>query len=211
MTGSLKEFTLKNGKAVLFKKDRIILDLCGGTGSWSKPYKKAGYDVRLITLPQNDVVKYEPPVQVYGVLAAPPCTHFTVSGAQFWEQKDKNGRTDFDLNIVAHCCRIILATNPKFWVLENPVGRLRRWLGPPVMKFDPCDYGDAYTKKTLLWGKFNWPYKKNQVQPEYYYYANGKKRGSYYHVKLGGKSERTKKLRSVTPAGFANAFFKANR
>lgn len=26
--------------------DKIILDLCGGTGSWSKPYKEAGYDVR---------------------------------------------------------------------------------------------------------------------------------------------------------------------
>lgn len=22
---------------------KIILDLCGGTGSWSKPYKEAGY------------------------------------------------------------------------------------------------------------------------------------------------------------------------
>lgn len=32
-------------------KDKIILDLCGGTGSWSKPYKDAGYDVRVITLP----------------------------------------------------------------------------------------------------------------------------------------------------------------
>lgn len=25
---------------------KIILDLCDGTGSWSKPYKEAGYDVR---------------------------------------------------------------------------------------------------------------------------------------------------------------------
>ena len=31
---------------------KIILDLCGGTGSWSRPYKEAGYDVRLITLPE---------------------------------------------------------------------------------------------------------------------------------------------------------------
>ena len=28
-------------------QDKIILDLCGGTGAWSKPYKDAGYDVRL--------------------------------------------------------------------------------------------------------------------------------------------------------------------
>jgi hypothetical protein len=41
--------------------DKIILDLCGGTGSWSKPYRDAGYDVRLITLPEYDVFAYEPP------------------------------------------------------------------------------------------------------------------------------------------------------
>lgn len=39
---------------------KIILDLCGGSGSWSKPYKDAGYDVRLITLPEIDVKDYNP-------------------------------------------------------------------------------------------------------------------------------------------------------
>jgi len=29
--------------------ERIILDLCGGTGAWSRPYAEAGYDVRLVT------------------------------------------------------------------------------------------------------------------------------------------------------------------
>ena len=38
-------------------KSKVILDLCGGTGAWSKPYKDAGYDVKLITLPQFDVTK----------------------------------------------------------------------------------------------------------------------------------------------------------
>jgi hypothetical protein len=41
--------------------DKIILDLCGGTGNWSKPYKDAGYDVRLVSLPTHDVSTYEPP------------------------------------------------------------------------------------------------------------------------------------------------------
>lgn len=27
-------------------KDKIILDLCGGTGAWSKPYKKADFEVK---------------------------------------------------------------------------------------------------------------------------------------------------------------------
>ena len=57
-------------------KPKIILDLCGGTGSWSRFYKKAGYDVRNITLPDYDVLEYEPPENVYGILAAPPVRSF---------------------------------------------------------------------------------------------------------------------------------------
>ena len=57
--------------------NRVILDLCGGTGAWSKPYKEAGYDVRVITLPEQDVRLLELPENVYGVLAAPP--HATIS------------------------------------------------------------------------------------------------------------------------------------
>lgn len=51
---------------------KIILDLCGGTGSWSRPWALNGYDVRIITLPDHDVRTYEPPDGVYGILAAPP-------------------------------------------------------------------------------------------------------------------------------------------
>ena len=59
--------------------DKIILDLCGGTGSWSKPYQDAGYDVRVITLPEHDVRLYAPPENVYGVLAATPCDEFSIA------------------------------------------------------------------------------------------------------------------------------------
>lgn len=38
---------------------KLILDLCGGTGAWSKPYKDAGYDVKVITLPAWNVTKVE--------------------------------------------------------------------------------------------------------------------------------------------------------
>ncbi len=178
----------------------IILDLCGGTGAWSKPYKDNGYDVRLVTLP-DDVRDYIPPKNVYGVLAAPPCTHFSGSGAMWWEEKDKDGRTLEDLSIITACLMIVARTKPKFWALENPIGRLRRWLGKPEMYFNPCDYGDPYTKKTCLWGDFNRPI-KSPVKPIL---------GSYLHKRYGGKSERTKIMRSITPSGFANAFFEANR
>lgn len=182
-------------------RERIILDLCGGTGAWSKPYKDAGYDVRVITLPGTDVRTYEPPEGVYGILAAPPCTHFSLSGAQYWKTKDADGRTFEDVSILTACLMIIAKAKPKFWAIENPVGRMKKLLGEPNHKFDPCDYGDAYTKKTLLWGEFNIPI-KNRVEP-----IRATKQGSWLQ-KLGGNSD--KKLRSITPAGFAKAFKNSN-
>ncbi len=143
--------------------NKIILDLCGGTGAWSKPYKNAGYDVKVITLPEQDVRLYKPPKNVYGVLCAPPCTHLAGSGARWWKEKGKKALLE-SLSVVDACLRIILFSKPKFWCLENPVGRLVNYLGKPVMYFNPCDYGDPYTKKTCLWGSFNIP-EKTPVKP----------------------------------------------
>jgi hypothetical protein len=191
----------------LQNKQKIILDLAGGTGAWSAPYKKAGYAVKLITLPDNDVRTYIPPDNAYGILAAPPCTDFSVSGAQYWKQKDKDGRTEASLEIVKKCLAIIQKCKPVFWCLENPVGRLPKLL-PEIGKpwyFQPYWFGDGYTKKTGLWGSFNKPQRTNEIEPE-----RVCKQGSWL-MKLGGKSERTKRLRSVTPTGFAQAFYEANK
>ena len=188
---------------------KIILDLCGGTGAWSKPYSENGYDVRLITLPDHDVRKYNPPENVYGILAAPPCTDFSVSGAQFWLLKDMDNRTIDSMGVVIACLKIIAMAGPEWWVLENPVGKLGRWLGKPRIIFNPCDYGDPWTKKTCLWGKFNLPI-KNPVEPEFVKASNGD-RYAPYHMKTGGRSAKTKELRSITPPNFAKAFFEANK
>jgi hypothetical protein len=185
----------------------IILDLCGGTGSWSAPYKAAGYDVINVTLPAFDVRNFVPPANVHGILAAPPCDHFSVSGAQYWPAKDADGRTAEALSIVDACLHIISLAQPCWWALENPVGRLRslrrKELGEPKLLFHPCDFGDPYTKKTLLWGNFTLP-AYNRVEP-----IRVCPQGSWLQ-RLGGKSEKTKLLRSQTPQGFAHAFYAAN-
>ena len=82
----------------------IILDLCGGTGSWSKPYAEAGYDVRVITLPDQDVRSYTPPEGVHGILAAPPCTMFAISGNR-WKRTQKQMADA--MNVVNACLDII--------------------------------------------------------------------------------------------------------
>lgn len=176
---------------------KLILDLCGGTGAWGQPYKDAGYDVRNVTLPDHEVRLFrylnEP---VYGILCAPPCTCFASSGAR-WE------RTESDmidaLSIVDACLRAVTIYKPKFWALENPIGKLVQYLGKPKMYFQPYEYGDPYTKKTCLWGDFNIP-KKNIVEP-----TEG---GRIW--RMAPSPERTA-LRSITPAGFAKAFFEANQ
>ncbi len=178
-------------------RNRIILDLCGGTGAWSAPYRRAGYDVRIITLPDHDVRTYVPPPDVYGVLAAPPCTDFSVSGARWWKAKGHATLLDA-LAVTDACLRIIAVSKPKFWALENPIGRLSRFIGRPALYFDPCDFGDPYTKRSCLWGVFNYP-PLDPVEPT---------EGSKLHrIPPGPKRAE---LRSITPPGFAKAFFKAN-
>ena len=189
-------------------KDKIILDLCGGTGSWSKPYVDAGYDVRLVTIPDNDVRTYIPPENVYGILAAPPCTMFSLARTKAKKPRDlKEG-----MEIVYACLKIIWEvqyklksphakeTPLKFWAMENPRGLLKRFLGKPVMEFDPWEFGDMYKKKTYIWGWFNEPKKSILKKP------NLPKFGSDKPIEFRFNTE----LKSITPAGFAKAFFKAN-
>lgn len=176
---------------------RVILDLCGGTGAWSRPYAEAGYDVQVITLPP-DIRLCCPPEIAYGVLAAPPCTHLAGSGARWWAEKHPSALLEA-ISVVDACLRFVVICKPEFWCLENPVGRLVHYLGKPKMYFNPCDFGDPWTKKTCLWGNFNEPVKK-PVEPI---------EGSKMH--LVSPSPHRNRIRSITPAGFAQAFFEANQ
>lgn len=219
--------------------NKIILDLCGGTGSWSKPYKEAGYDVRTLTLPDFDVTTWKEKSdfvdllhsnKVYGILAAPPCTMFSIA------RNDKTARNPRDMRkgieIVQSCLDIIheclyspyhVQTNfLKFWALENPAsGYLKRFLGYPPFIFDPSEFGDKHTKKTALWGMFNEPHKttkaivlrgdeNNYVKSVEKYFEEKKYLIPEGYREKTGLSMRTV-VRSITPQGFAEAFFKANQ
>lgn len=183
-------------------KDRIILDLCGGTGSWSKPYRDAGYDVRLVTLPEQDVRNYVPPENVYGILAAPPCTEFSVAKC------DKPRDFDSGMEIVLACLSLVWKSRKRkklaFWALENPRGLLRQFIGKPAFTFEQWEFGDRGIKPTDLWGYFNGPRKTVQKRPRglTQRFPNGR-------LNAIGWSGTAKK-RAITPQGFAQAFFEAN-
>lgn len=174
-----------------------ILSLCDYSGVWSEPYCEAGYhvirvdlkrgqDVRLLTLPAE---------RVHGILAAPPCTMFASSGAR-WERTEAQMLDA--LSIMDACLRFVAICQPCWWALENPIGKMARYLGKPAMYFNPCDYGDPYTKRTCLWGRFTQPTPRLVAPTE----------GSKMH-RLPPSANRAE-LRSQTPAGFARAFFEAN-
>lgn len=177
---------------------QTILSLCDGHGSWSQPYVDADYNVirvDLETTGQDVRMMQFPAGYIHGILAAPPCTVFANSGARWPRTKAEMLE---GLSVVDACMRIIHTTKPVWWALENPVGKLTRYLGPATMSFDPNDYGDDYTKRTLLWGTFTQPARTPVPATA----------GSKMHRLPPG--EHRAALRSMTPEGFARAFFEAN-
>ena len=192
---------MSSGSELPLPNNRTILSLCDYTGTWSKPYKDAGYNVIQVDMQRGgeDVRLMKLPLEpIHGVLAAPPCTVFALSGNR-WKRTDQEMIDG--ISVVDACVRIAAAVKPKWWVLENPVGKLKHWMGKPTMYFQPCDYGDPYTKRTALWGDFNTDLAQTPTEP-----TEGSKMWAMY----GGKSMRTKNARSATPTGFARAFFEAN-
>lgn len=220
---------------------KIILDLCGGTGAWSKPYQDASYDVRIITLPEYDILNYQPPENVYGILAAPPCTMFSDARTNAKLPRDLKG----GMELVIKCLEIIWEIQYKiksdqskisplkFWALENPYyGRLKWFIGRPTFTFDPWEFGDAYKKRTALWGNFNSPIKTHttisdvmtQEQIEAHK-TNSQKLPKFDRLLMselvelkgvnnanyGQDTKPRQTLRAITPEGFARGFFEINQ
>lgn len=171
-------------------KDRLILDLCGGSGSWSAPYRKAGYPVQIVDWP-HDVRVYAPPIKVWGVLAAPPCTEFSIAT----NGRPKDRPRDFveGMACVNACMRIVLQCRPKWWALENPKGHLSKFLGIPRDTWEPYEFGDDWTKRTSIWGDFALP-----------------RRGPFVKPTHSAMVRSTAAARAITPPGFARRFFEAN-
>lgn len=134
---------------------KVILHLCADTGSDTKPYRDAGYEVILVGK-NIGVENYHPPKDVYGVIANPVCTEFSTARSNGKARNPEEG-----MKLVRECQRIIAECDPIFWVIENPArGVLKKYLGKPVYQYEPWWYGSPWTKQTALWGKFNIPERK---------------------------------------------------
>jgi site-specific DNA-cytosine methylase len=203
---------------------KIILHLCADIGSDSRFYQLDN-DYEVIKIGKDiGVENYNPPNNVYGIIANPVCTEFsTVSGF------NKVGDLEKGMFLVNHCLRIIEMAKPTFWILENPAkGRLKEKLGKPKFIYQPWHFGSPWSKQTAIWGEFNIPkkiYTKWEDVPNKLDLWKRKDRDkpclTYLHKSAKNiitEFEWAKdlinddmSLRSMCSQGFAKSFYEANK
>ena len=146
-----------------------VLDLFAGLGGWSRAFAYRGHDVVTLDIDPRftpticaDVLTIGPNLGAFDVvLASPPCESFSVAsigthwtgGLRAYEPKTVQARNA--LAIVHWTVAAIEAIRPRFAVIENPRGMLRR-LGVldryERVTVSYCQYGDRAMKPTDLWG-----------------------------------------------------------
>jgi hypothetical protein len=208
---------------------KLLFSIFDHSGNSAKPFKENGWTVVQVDIKHGiDIMEWDyvsefkrhigmsDVLPEVGLIIMIPCTDYALSGARHFKAKDSDGRTEKSQKLVAKSKEIIDFFDKigvlRFWQIENPMSRihsLNPWMGKPRLKFNPCDYAgydpnpekSRYNKRTWLWGNFYIPEKK---------YLEPFEKESPVWKYLGGKSEKTKELRSITPMGFAYAFAEAN-
>jgi hypothetical protein len=83
------------------------------------------------------------------IVAFPPCTNLSSSGARWWKEKKSDGRQqrsiDFFMFIANSKCKRI--------AIENPVGIMSTFWRKPDQIIQPWQYGIGELKTTCLWLK----------------------------------------------------------
>lgn len=202
---------------------KIILHLCADTGSDTKPYQDdPNYEVILVGS-KIGVENYHPPKNVYGIIANPVCTEFSIA-----KGFHKKGDHEKGMFLVRECQRIIAEAQPSaFWVIENPAtGMLKEYLGKPEFCYEPWEFGSPWTKKTGLWGVFNAPQKIYKNWPDVpkndkLYVRPGRPKPSMAFLHKSAIREIPEfsrftvdsdmEFRSLCSQKFAQAFFEANK
>ena len=184
----------------------------GDASTWAEPIRQIfeAYDVSIL-------------------FAFPPCTDLATSGNR-WRVAKAAANPNYikEAMSLVYIARDIAEAYQVPYMIENPVGLVSSEWKKPDYIFQPYQMGgylpeddvspypdiiparDAYTKKTCLWtgNGFVMP-EARSVEPEKFQDKNGLNY-SGPAFKLGGKSLRTKNIRSATPRGFARAVFLAN-
>jgi len=93
------------------------------------------------------------------MIAHPPCTHLSVSGARHFAEKRMDGRQQ---SAVSFFMALARAPIPKI-AIENPVCIMSRMWRKPDQIIQPWQFGHGETKATCLWLKGLPPLRHTQV------------------------------------------------
>lgn len=207
--------------------NKVVFSIFDASGSWSQPFRDAGYTVLQYDAQLGDDIIENFPIadvlevqadgkEVVGVLSACPCTTFAGSGARWWKDRHDKPNPDmveklfgpkaarhFDTAVEANVWMVNMTaglidlTKPKFHVLENPIGRIEEMARLP--------------KPVMRFNPnmFGDPYtKKTSLYGDFSTKlptaAVEPTDGSKIQSKLSSKD---KFERSLTPDGFSYAFF----
>ena len=158
------------------------------------------------------------------IFGFPECTDLTVAGARHFAAKRlRNPLFQLEAMQLVYLTRELGINLGCKWALENPVGVISSMWRKPDFSFNPCDYAgylpgndinpaypdiypgqDRYNKKTCIWSGGGF------VKPEFKRIEPLHKDNPGWKL-CGGKSLKTKNIRSATPRGFAKAVFLANK
>ncbi len=134
------------------------------------------------------------------VIAFPPCTDLSVSGARWFAEKRADGRQQASIAFFMEFAR--LDHVPRV-AIENPVGIMSRLYRKPDQIVQPWQFGDDASKATCLWLKGLPRLEPTDILPG----GPGARRANQTasgQNKLGPSPERAR-LRSITYPGIAAA------
>ncbi len=144
-----------------------VVDLFSGLGGFSQAFVDRGHtverydnDPKFKEIPHTmtiDVLDMTPIDLEHAdiILASPPCTCFSFAAQSKYypKRRDPHAAVREAVHLVKHAISIIKHAHPEYWILENPVGRLRGYIGKPSITTAWCAWGTNYKKPTYLWGK----------------------------------------------------------
>ena len=79
------------------------------------------------------------------MIAHPPCTHLSASGARWWKSKQREQAEAIEF------VRLLMAAPIQRWAIENPIGKLSSAIRKPDQIIQPWQFGHGETKATCLW------------------------------------------------------------